>query len=99
MPQEDKKFLKKLYTKTKHCYDRYTVPILWKDATVWLPNNQYMALRRCHHLMKRFKKDGHFLLKYKTTIQNYVSMEYARKKIAQGRLNQCHKGHSIFLII
>ena len=45
MSQVHKKYRPKLCTETKHSNGRYAVPLLWKDATVWLSNHQNMTLR------------------------------------------------------
>ena len=72
----DKRALSILKTETVHDGERYTVPMLWSDNDVSLPNNYYSSLAQLKSLEKRLDKDPLLREKYTETIREDISKGY-----------------------
>ena len=57
----------------------FQVALPWKSYPPSLPNNREMAERRCQLLKRRLLKDEDLLLKYKTTMGDYIEKGHAEK--------------------
>ena len=72
----DKRALSILKTETVHDGERYTVPMLWSDNDVSLPNNYYSSLAQLKSLEKRLDRDPLLREKYTETIREDISKGY-----------------------
>ena len=72
----DKRALSILKTETVHDGERYTVPMLWSDNDVSLPNNYYSSLAQLKSLEKKLDKDPLLREKYTETIREDISKGY-----------------------
>ena len=66
-------------TGTKKEMAHYEVPLPFRDTSVQLFGNRKQAVKRMHHLRRRFIKDPKFFEENKKQIQEVVSKCYAKK--------------------
>ena len=77
--REDRKILGILETGTKKEMAHYEVPLPFRDTSAQLFGNRKQAVKRMHHLRRRFIKDPKFSEENKKQIQEVVSKCYAKK--------------------
>ena len=63
--REDREFLDILETGTRKDGAHYEVPLPFRNIGIQLPNNRNQAVKRMHHLKRRFIKDPQFFEEYK----------------------------------
>ena len=68
-----------LETGTKKDGAHYEVPLPFRNIGNQLPNNRNQAVKRMHHLKRRFIKDPQFFEEYKRQMEELVSKCYAKK--------------------
>ena len=68
--REDRKFWGILETGTKKDGAHYGVPLPFRDTGVQLSDNRNQAVKRMHHLKRRFIKDPQFLKNLKDKWKN-----------------------------
>ena len=76
---EDKKAVELMERSLKKVNGHFQVVLPWKSYPPSLPNNREMAERRCQLLKRRLLKDEDLLLKYKTTMGDYIEKGHAEK--------------------
>ena len=76
---EDKKAVELMERSLKKVNGHFQVALPWKSYPPSLPNNGEMAERRCQLLKRRLLKDEDLLLKYKTTMGDYIEKGHAEK--------------------
>ena len=76
---EDKKAVELMERSLKKVNGHFQVSLPWKSYPPSLPNNREMAERRCQLLKRRLLKDEDLLLKYKTTMGDYIENGHAEK--------------------
>ena len=57
----------------------YEVGLLWKETEPILPNNRNIAVKRLKNLEERFCKNPEYYQMYKTQMDDYINLGYARK--------------------
>ena len=77
--REDREFLDILETGTRKDGAHYEVPLPFRNIGIQLPNNRNQAVKRMHHLKRRFIKDPQFFEEYKRQMEELVSKCYAKK--------------------
>ena len=75
----DKYALKKVENSIAIKNDRYVLALPWKQTNPQLENNISMAYARLKMLKKKLERDPEMFEKYKTTINDYISKNHARK--------------------
>ena len=78
--REDREFLDILETGTRKDGAHYEVPLPFRNIGIQLPNNRNQAVKRMHHLKRRFIKDPQFFEEYKRQMEELVSKCYAKKR-------------------
>ena len=74
-----KKAIKILETTTTKRGNRYEVGLLWKESNPILNYNKGMTVHKFHLTERKFAKNNELAIKYKDTINEYISKGYARK--------------------
>ena len=77
--REGRKFLDILDTGTKKDGAHYEVPLLFRSTGIQFPDNRNQAVKRMHHLKRRFIKDPQFLEEYKRQMEDLVFKCYTKK--------------------
>ena len=77
--REDRKFLDILETDTKKDGTHNGVPLPFRNSGIQLPDNRNQAIKRMHHLKRRFIKDPQFFEEYKRQMEELISKCYAKK--------------------
>ena len=72
-----KKTIKILETTTTKRGNRYEVGLLWKENNPILNYNKGMAAHRFHLTERKFTKNNELAIKFKDTINEYISKGYA----------------------
>ena len=75
--REDRAMLKLLDNSITVNQGRYQLPLPWRSDTTQLPNNKEMVLRRLLSLKRRLSKDSELKEKYSSTMQEYLTNNYA----------------------
>ena len=60
-------------------YAGHYVPLPFRNTGIQLPDNRNQAVKRMHHLKRRFIKDPQFFEEYKRQMADLVSKCYAKK--------------------
>ena len=76
---EDKIALNKMEESLQRVGSHFQVALPWRVGSPHLPNNKPMAEQRLQFLKKRLLKDEDLLLKYRTTMQEYIVKGHAQK--------------------
>jgi hypothetical protein len=76
---EDLRAMDTLQKGTQFLDGHFTVPMLWKNSNVNLPDDRQMAEKRFQSLKKRAAADSDYKLKYSETMQGYIHKGYAKK--------------------
>ena len=76
---EDRKVLDILETGTKNDGTHYEVLVPFRNTDIELPDNRNQAVKRMHHLKRRFIKDPQFFEDYKRQMEVLASKCYAKK--------------------
>ena len=79
MSVEDKKALAIMERSVKLDQGHYQVALPWRQYPPFLPYNRPMAERRLQVLKRRFLQDEKLFESYKTTMEEYIAKEHARK--------------------
>ena len=79
MYDADKRAVKLVEESTVHDGERYTISLPWKADNVTLPDNRSAALQRFLMLERRFVKDSNFAARYAEVINEYLTLDHARK--------------------
>ena len=79
MTKEEKKAIKNLKTTTTKRGNLYKDGLLWKENNPILNYNKGMAVDRFHLTERKLTKNNELAIKYKNTINEYISKGYARK--------------------
>lgn len=74
---EDNKALDKMEQSLQRVGDHFQVALPWQEELPYLPNNKPMAEQRLQLLKKRLLKDGELLMKYRSTMQEYIVKGHA----------------------
>lgn len=77
MSLEDKSALKTMSSSAQLVDGHYQIGLPWKQEIPYLPNNRSLAEQRLKLLRRRLLSDEELYLKYKTTIDDYVSKGHA----------------------
>ena len=80
---EKRKFLNILETDTKKDGAHYEVPLPLRNTGIQLPDNRNQAVKRMHHLKRRFIKNPQFFEEYKRQMEELVSKCYAKKTVVK----------------
>ncbi|XP_028410841.1 uncharacterized protein LOC114533508 [Dendronephthya gigantea] len=83
---EDRKALKIMETTLTMVHGHFQVALPWRYNPPYLPNNKVVASRRVFYLKKRLMKDESLRIKYRETMNNYISDGHA-EKIPEEELN------------
>ncbi|XP_078384177.1 uncharacterized protein LOC144666660 [Oculina patagonica] len=76
---EDKLALNKMEESLQRVGEHFQVALPWRQGCPELPNNRPVAEQRLQLLKKRLLKDEDLLLKYRTTMQEYIMKGHAQK--------------------
>ena len=76
---EDNKALDKMEQSLQRVGDHFQVALPWQEELPYLPNNKPMAEQRLQLLKKRLLKDGELLMKYRSTMQEYIVKGHAQR--------------------
>ena len=74
---EDNKALDKMEKSLPRVGDHFQVALPWQEELPYLPNNKPKAEQRLQLLKKRLLKDGELLMKYRSTMQEYIVKGHA----------------------
>ena len=77
--REGRKFFDILERGIKKDGAHYEAPLPFRNIGIQLPNNRNQAVKRMHHLKRRFIKDPQFFEEYKRKMEELVSKCYAKK--------------------
>ena len=77
--REDRKLLDILETGTEKCGTHYGVPLPFRNTDIQLPDTRKQAVKRMHHLKRRFIKDPQFFELYKRQMEELMSKCYAKR--------------------
>ena len=78
--REGRKFFDILERGIKKDGAHYEAPLPFRNIGIQLPNNRNQAVKRMHHLKRRFIKDPQFFEEYKRQMEELVSKCYAKKR-------------------
>ena len=89
MSMEDKHAEKIISNTISKLDGHYCVGLLWRQAEPKLPYNRQMAQIRLRHLKRRLERDEQLHVKYRSVINEYLTMGHARKLTQEevGRLS------------
>ena len=76
---EDKLALNKMEESLQRVGEHFQVALPWRQGCPELPNNRPVAEQRLQLLKKRLLKDEDLLLKYRTTVHEYIMKGHAQK--------------------
>ena len=77
--KEDELAQKLLERNIRKYGNRYEASLLWRDSSVFMPNNQAMAVSRLKSLEKSLLREPDKARAYKEVIQQYIENGHARK--------------------
>lgn len=76
---DDKTALKIMEETTTVAEGHYCVGMLWRDAVPKLNNNLPQAMKRLHHLKRKFDADPEYAEMYTTAMQGLIDKDYMRR--------------------
>ena len=77
MSREDKQAIQTMEGSVKLKDGHYEVGLPWRQEFPYLPNNRSLAEQRLKMLKRRFVADNELFLKYRDTVQDYISKGHA----------------------